>query len=172
MRAIRATLVLAFLLPSTPVLAEAQEPQAAHVAAIVGAFRYDMTRTGTAPMIALRATRSAASVLTLEGGVTLARPRPVAGETTTFIAPDVQAQLTLPFSAVVPYMGLGTGAVFDLRSGDAGDSSIDFSVNGALGIRAYLRGRTGVQAEFRGRGVGVDFDRSAAEFTLGLIWRM
>jgi hypothetical protein len=155
-----------------PAEAHAQDPQPRHVSVSIGLFQYDLSGTGLAPMVAVRGTRPLSTVLVLEAGLTGTRPDLQAGETSTFLAPEAQVQLTLPFSAFVPYMGLGVGAALDLRSSAIGGSQTDFTISGALGLRTWVSDQLGLQFEFRGRGIGVDFAGSSAEYTAGLAWRL
>jgi hypothetical protein len=163
------TLVLSSLLGATDLQAQ-EDAQPPHFAAVVGIFQYDLSGTGIAPMLALRGTAPLTTVLTLEGGLLAARPGQQFGSTTTMLVPEAQVQLTLPFDYVTPYMGLGAGAAFDFRGTEFGGIENFLSISGSIGMRAALRDRLGVQAEFRGRGLGFDFTGSSAEYTLGVIW--
>jgi hypothetical protein len=165
------TLLTGALLIAAP-RAAAQEPAPRHVAAVVGLFQYDLSGTGLAPMLALRGTTPVSSVITLEAGVLAARPRQQFGETTTFLAPELQAQLALPFTSILPYMGLGLGGALGFRSSAAGGRTNEISLSGSLGIRGQVWDRYGLQAEFRGRGIGLDFAGSSAEYTVGVTRRI
>jgi len=152
--------------------AAAQEPVPAHAAFQAGLFQFDLSGTGWAPMLAFRATRPVSSVLLLEAGMLASRPAQQFGGTTTFLSPEAQLQLVLPFEQFVPYMGLGVGAALDFRGAEFDGTSADLAITGALGMKAWLTGQMGGLAEFRVRGIGLDFVGSSAEYTVGLIWRI
>jgi hypothetical protein len=162
-------LALASMIGAATVQAQ-EDAQPPHFAVVAGIFQYDLSGTGIAPMLAFRGTAPLTTVLTLEGGLLAARPGQQFGSTTTMLVPEAQVQLTLPFDRVTPYMGLGAGAAFDFRGTEFGGIENFLSISGALGIRGFLRDGLGVQAEFRGRGLGFDFTGSSAEYTIGVIW--
>jgi len=163
-------LALAFgaILGHAPVHAQETAPPP-HLSAVLGIFQFDLSGTGIAPMFAIRGTTPLASVLVLEAGVLAARPGQQFGGTSTMLVPEAQVQLALPFPGVIPYMGLGAGAAFDFRGEDLGRQNF-VSLSGALGMRLPLGERVGIQAEFRGRGLGFDFKGSSAEYTVGMTW--
>jgi hypothetical protein len=150
----------------------AQDPQPRHLTASLGLLQYDFTATGLAPMLAIRGTTPISSVMVLEAGIVGSRPQQQMGSVSTFLAPEAQLQLALPFVAFVPYMGLGLGAVMDLREAELGGSHTNMTISGSLGVRTWFGGRAGLQVEFRGRGIGLDFEDSSAEYTAGLAWRI
>lgn len=168
-----AIIVLALVVTQVlgPRAALAQEAPPRHLAASVGVFSYKLAESGVAPMVAVRASTPVSTVLVIEAGIAASRPDQV-GNPAMFLAPEVQAQLALPFEAFVPYMGLGFGAVIDFGGPDAGGSQFDISFSGTLGMRAWVNERLGIQGEFRGRGIGYDFATSASEYSLGLAWRL
>ena len=162
----------AMLIVASPERCAAQDPVPRHVTTSVGLFQYELSRNGLAPMMAVRATIPTSSVIVLEGGLVASRPRQEFGGNTIFLAPEAQAQLILPFSRFLPYMGLGAGAVLDFRSEQLGGTYADLTVSASLGLRAWVLNRGGFQVEFRGRGIGLDFEQTASEYTAGLIWRL
>lgn len=155
---------------SMPLVAQETAPPT-HVSLNTGLFQFDLSGTGWAPMVAVRAATPISHVLLLEGAFTAARPGQQFA-TTTYLVPEAQIQLVLPFSGISPYMGLGGGAAFDLRDSDVGGLQADLTISGSLGIKAWLKDALGVQAEIRSRGVELDFTGSTTEYTLGLIWRI
>lgn len=162
-RTVPAALLLAVVTLIPDVIA-AQEPPPAHLSAALGLFHYEMGEDdGLAPMIALRAGTPVSSVLLLEGSVLAARPDDPA--MSTAIIPEAQVQLSLPFTAVNPYMGMGLGvSVLDTSAG----TNADLTISGALGVKVWLSDRWGMMAEFRGRGLGIDFENTSAEYTVGV----
>jgi len=166
--------VLAFV--ATGVLgsreSNAQDLQPRHLSANLGVFSYELADEGNAAMVAVRGNMPISSVLTLEAGILVTRPDQV-GRTATFLAPEAQVQLALPFIRFVPYMGLGLGAAIDFGGPeDADGTSYDMGVSGSVGARYWLNPRIGLQGEYRNRGIGFDFAGSSSEYTLGLAWRM
>lgn len=145
-----------------------------------GAFTFDLSGTGTAPLAAARLDRGLHPDLRVEAGITMARPRQQFGATTTFIAPEAQLQW-VPFRLgwdatsiwrLEPYLGVGSGWSWDLRSGRDDPSRVSFS--GALGARLPLDDarHRGLEAEFRVRYLGTGFNGSSGDFTLGWYWMM
>ena len=165
-------LMASMLIVASSERSAAQDALPRHITTSVGLFQYELSRNGVAPMMAIRGTIPTSSVLVLESGLVASRPRQEFGGSTIFLAPEAQAQLVLPFSRFLPYMGLGAGAVLDFRSDQLGGTYANFTVSGSLGIRAWVLNRGGVQVEFRGRGIGLDFEQTASEYTAGLIWRL
>jgi hypothetical protein len=155
------------LLLAVPTSAEAQEEEPiASWTAAVGLFQFELDGNGLAPMVAVRGSTPISSVLLLEASLAGARPDQDSG-TSTVLIPEAQLQLNLPFTSINPYMGLGAGAFVDLKDSDAGGTELDFSISGALGVRAWFGERFGLAVEFRGRGIGADFEHTSAEYTIG-----
>jgi len=168
-RTIAGLLAAAGALVSAPLHAQETAPPP-HFSVVAGIFQFDLSGTGIAPMFAFRGTRPLSTAITIEGGLLAARPGQQFGQTTTMLVPEAQIQLTLPFTGLTPYMGLGAGAAFDFRGSDFGGVANFLSVSGSLGMRIGFGERLGAQAEFRGRGLGFDFAGSSAEYTVGLTW--
>jgi len=160
--------VLAVLAVGAPAAARAQRadaPRRPAVSVSAGAFQYDLSGTGTVPMLATRLELPLARYALVEGGVAAARPgRQFAGPE-TFVAPEAQLQVQLPLGRFAPYLGAGAGAA--LRSA-GGRTDGDLTVSGAGGVRAWLTDRVGLRGELRVRGIGTGFTGSAAEWTLGV----
>jgi hypothetical protein len=149
----------------------AQDAPPRHLSASLGVFSYQLSESGLAPMLAIRGSTPISSVLVLEAGMVGTMADQV-GRSAMFLAPEAQVQIALPFDSFVPYMGLGFGAVIDFNGPDAGRSHLAMTVSGSLGIRTWLNEQLGIQTEFRGRGIGFDFDGSSSEYSLGLAWRI
>lgn len=165
-----AAAAIAILVAPAPASAQIMAPPT-HVSVNTGLFQFSLTGNGYAPMVAVRATTPIASVLMVEGSVLAARPGQQFA-TTTFLVPEAQIQLVLPFEAFIPYMGLGAGAAVDLRDGSSGGLETDLTISGSLGVKSWLQSNLGVQGEVRLRGVDASFTGSSSEYTLGLIWRI
>jgi hypothetical protein len=146
-----------------------EEPPARNASFAVGLLQYDLVGNGLAPMLALRVGTPVSSVLVLEGALAAGRPEQ-AGASSTLIIPEAQLQLSLPFTNFRPFFGLGFGVAFDLNSPTG--SSTDMTISGSLGVRTWISDRTGVVAEYRGRGIGIDFAGTSSEYTIALSRRI
>ena len=72
---------------------------------------------------------------------------------------------------IAPYVGVGLGEAFDVRAEQFGGVLHNMTVSGALGLRAGITARAGAIAELRVRGIGSGFNGTAAEWTIGGLWR-
>jgi hypothetical protein len=180
MSLLRSSSVLAALLAlGLPATTQAQSFESAaarrpSLSLSAGAFQYDLSGTGTAPMFAARAEFPLTRHVLAEGGLAVARPEQQPGARSTFIAPETQLQAQLPLAGgrVAPYLGAGFGAAFDRRSAALGGTQSDLTVSGATGIRTWITDQVALRAELRVRGIGSGFTGSAAEWTLGTSWRL
>lgn len=137
-----------------------------------GMFQYDLSGTGDVGMIAVRVERMFAANGLLEAGIAAARPAQQFGDTTTYVIPEVQAQVQLPLGRVAPYLGGGVGVALDFRDEIHGGTQADVTVSAAAGLRAWITERLGARAELRVRGIGRSFAGSAAEWTIGAALRL
>lgn len=163
--------LFAVFAPAIPINLAAQEEPDPHAAAVLGLFQFELEGSGFAPMVAVRAGMPIGSVLLVEGNLVAARPEQDTG-TSTVLIPEAQLQLDLPFTRILPYMGLGTGAVLDLRGSDGGGTKADFTISGSIGLRTWFGESVGLVVEFRARGMGVDFEGTSAEYTAGAAWKL
>lgn len=170
----RALAASATLLALAPALSAAQTARRPALSVGAGVSQYDLSGTGTAPMLSARVDYPLRRALLLEAGLSAARPEQQFGGRSTLLVPELGVQLQYP-ARVAPYLGLGVGAAVDVRSGRAGGARTDLTASGAAGVRAWLTDRLGVRGELRVRGiggtplttVGTGFDGSAAEWTVG-----
>lgn len=151
--------------------------QETSVVLAAGATSFDLSGTGTAPLLAARLDQALHPDLRLEGAVTVAWPAQQFGRTTTFLAPEVQLQwapVLLEHESgrwsMEPYLGVGTGWAWDVRP-DLKDRT-DVSFSGALGARFPVgaANRGGLEAEVRVRFLDPGFVSSSGDFTLGWYW--
>ena len=145
MSTLRSALALATVLAAgLPMAAQAQsaafESMRPAVSVNAGAFQFDLSGTGTAPMIAGRAELPLNRYLLAEGGLSVARPEQQFGGTTTFFVPEaqIQAQLPLADGRVAPYLGLGAGYAIDRRTSAFGGTRSDPTFSGATGVRYWV----------------------------------
>jgi hypothetical protein len=164
---LRFVIVLLAIL-AAPALLIAQEPAARRTAVSLsyGTFDYDLSGTGNTWMIAARVERPLTRVVLIEGGIVFARPEQQFGDTTTFVIPEVQAQIQIP-RRLAPYLGAGIGLAMDFREEEFGGTLTEVTFSGAVGLRAWLTDRFGARAELRVRGIGTNFAGSVAELTVG-----
>ena len=180
MSTFRSTLVLAGLLTvGLSVGAHAQsEPRELDrrpaVSLAAGVFQFDLSGTGTAPMVAARVELPLNRYFLAEGGLAVARPKQQFGGKTTFFVPEVQIQAQAPLAAgrVAPYLGVGAGYAIDRRTSTFGGTRSDPTFSAATGVRYWVTDQLGLRGELRVRGVGTGFGGSAAEWTLGTAWRL
>jgi hypothetical protein len=143
----------------------------------IGSFRYKLRGEGESGMIALRVESQLSRFVVAEGGILYAWPHNQAGDATHFWAPEIQVQVQRPFRGVAPYVGIGGGVAYD--SGHYGSGSpamqsaphTDPTFSAAVGVRAWFTDDFGARTELRMRGVGGDFVRSTAEWTIGVALR-
>lgn len=161
------TLLVLLLVGGVAGLSAQEEPPARNASVAVGLLQYDLASNGLAPMLAVRVGTPISSVLVLEGALAAGRPEQL-GASSTLLIPEAQVQLSLPFTRILPFMGLGVGAALDL----GGESSVDLTISGSLGVRAWIGEQMGIVGEYRGRGIGLDFERTASEYTIALSRRI
>ena len=133
-------------------------------------MQFDLSGTGTAPMLALRVDLPWSTHLWFEPGVTLARPEQGFGRS-TFVVAEMHAHAMVPLGGFAPYLGGGVGRAFDMRDEEFGGTRGELSLAAAAGVRAQLSTRAGARAELRIRGLSKEFEGSTAEWTAGLSWR-
>jgi hypothetical protein len=166
------TLLLIIVLPAVaPSQTTSPSPRSA-ISLSYGLFQYDLSGTGDARILAVRAERPLATFALLEGGVAFARPAQQFGDTTTYVITEAQLQGQWPLGRVAPYLGGGIGLAMDFRQEIHGGMQTDVTLSAAGGLRAWITERLGARAELRLRGVGWRFTGSAAEWTLGAAWRL
>ena len=156
-----------------PVLAQEISPRPA-LSFSAGAFQYDLSGTGTAPMLAGRAEYPLGRFFIAEGGLSAARPSQQFGSTTTFLASELQlqTQARLAHGRIAPYLGLGGGMAIDQRTAAQRGTRHGLTLSGATGARYWLSDAFGLRGELRVRGIGRNFGGSAAEWTVGTAWRL
>jgi hypothetical protein len=135
-----------------------------------GISQFDLSGTGTAPVVTARVDYPLGRVLLAEGGVAVARPDQQFGSRTTLVVPEVGLQLQYP-ARVAPYLGVGVGSALDFRRERDGGTVGDPTVSGAAGVRAWVTDRLGLRGELRVRGIGRNFAGSTAEWTVGAALR-
>ena len=171
MHRLTVTLSTAFIiLASANASAQSALASRPSVSLSAGAFFFDLSGTGVAPMAVVRGDLPLNRFIAFDGGLIGALPTQDFLERTTLLAPEIGMQLQVP-RRFAPYLSADIGRIFAIRGSSLGGTRNDVSYSAALGTRVWLREHTGVRAEFRLRGVGEGFTGSAAEVTLGVAWR-
>src|SRR5205085_9267955 len=165
MNRLTVTLSTAFIILAS-VNASAQSALASRptVSLSAGAFFFDLSGTGVAPMAVVRGDLPLNRFIAFDGGLIGALPTQDFLERTTLLAPEIGMQLQVP-RRFAPYLSADIGRIFAIRGSSLGGTRNDVSYSAALGARVWLREHTGMRAEFRLRGVGEGFTGSAAEVT-------
>lgn len=137
------------------------------ISIVAGASQFDLSGTGTAPILGVRYDRVVARWLVTQGSLAMMRPKEQLGQRNQYVIPEFQVQAQLPRETVRPYLGVGTGFFL----GNNG-SRTRATFTTALGTRVRVPERPiDVVLELRVRGVGESFSGSAAEWTAGLAYR-
>ncbi|HVE78378.1 MAG TPA: hypothetical protein VNA89_05935 [Gemmatimonadaceae bacterium] len=136
-----------------------------------GASQFDLSGTGTTPLVALRLAFEANRYLLLEAGLGAMRPEEQFGRKATCVLREAQVQRQLPGKAFRPYLGAGGGAIVAVED-DSGDTDTELTLSMAGGVRIPLGSGPILVTELRVRGIRSEFTGSAAEWTAGLTWRL
>jgi hypothetical protein len=129
---------------------------------------YDLSGTGHAPALAIRARRDLWSNVSLEVGGTYAKPSQQYGGATLFM-PEVQLHYNWTAGRVSPYAGGGIGTA--LRTAPlVNDWDPTLSVAGGAAVR--LTDRLSLTSELRVRNHEWQFAGTTTELGVGLAWRL
>jgi len=161
-----AAVALLLVAAATPALAQSGAVARPSLSVAAGVSQFDLSGTGTAPVVSARVDYPLGRALIAEGGVAVARPDQQLGARTTLVVPEVGLQLQYP-ARLAPYVGVGTGAAIDFRGSENGGTDADLTLSGAAGVRAWVTDRMGLRGELRVRGIGRNFAGSTAEWTAG-----
>lgn len=162
-----------FVLSSVFVLAGAVSPALAqdsswNVGVSAVGVQYDLSGTGAAPGVAIRAARPVNGNVVFEIRGLFAKPEQQFGSS-TFFAPDAQLQYRWSLARWSPYVGGGLGIAANsspLRT------DWDPTVSFAAGTGVRLNERLDLIGEFRLRGIEWRFVGTTAEWSAGLNWRL
>jgi hypothetical protein len=136
----------------------------------VSMVQFDLSGTGTAPGMTIRATRALSDHLSLEGSLPVAWPAQEFGGSKLF-APEAHLQYQWAAGSFRPYVGGGAGLAW-ADAGILGKSDVNLTLSVAGGTRIDLTDRVAVVAELRLRGIERDFAGSTAEWIGGISWRL
>jgi hypothetical protein len=174
-RYLPAAALLLVSIAAPPAAAAQQQGPPAEIGVMVGASRYELSPTGFGG--------STGTGFSFNAGVTLALVRRVVllepslgyatvttefGKHTSWIFPELTAQVQRTYGRVRPYVGAGIGTG---TQGLTGPTHWKFTLLGLGGVRVHVGGLWGVRAEVRLRsvdpwsghtaGLGVGFTRSS-----------
>lgn len=165
---VAAAIVMSVTIPTTSLSAQDARTLPAHAVTVTaGVSQFDLSGTGTDPVLGVRAEKAWRRWLVTEAAVSTFKPSEDLPNRTRYWIPEAQVQLQLPGARVRPYLGAGGGYVIipDARP-NRGTASL------AAGVRAALPGsRLDTRGELRVRGIGRNFGGSAAEWTAGVGYR-
>ena len=137
---------------------------------IVSAVRvdYDLSGVGSAPGLAVRATRNLTRHVSLEFGGLFAKPLQQFGSSTLF-APEAQLRYRWNAGRMSPYVGGGAGTAL-VTSAFGRDWDPTLSI--AIGTGVRLTDQVAVMTELRLRGHEWRFVGTTTELAAGLVWRL
>ena len=129
---------------------------------------YDLSGTGNAPALAVRAVRDLSSNVSLEVGGTYAKPSQQFGSSTLFM-PEAHVHYNWTAGRVSPYAGGGIGTA--LRTAPF-LTDWDPTLSAAGGAAVRLTDSLSLTGEFRLRGHEWRFAGTTTELGVGLAWRL
>ena len=162
-------LVVGFLLFATIRTAHAQAAQNSLTAG-VSVVQFDLSGTGTAPGMTIRASRALTAHVAIEGSLPVAWPTQDFGGSKLF-APEAHLQYHWLAGSFRPYVGGGAGVAWTDR-GIFGNSDANVTLSVAAGTRFDITDRLSVLGELRLRGIDTNFAGSTAEWIGGVSWRI
>ena len=135
-----------------------------------GAFFFDLSGTGAAPLFSGRFSSPVAGPVRIELGVSSAWPEQQVGQT-VFVVSEIQLQVVGRLGSIKPYLGVGGGGTLDVRSEEGRENLWQATLSGSIGARVPVSSREELQLELRGRGIGGGFHATGAELTVGWVRR-
>lgn len=160
-------LLFGLLLPIARGAAQSAEPASRDlfVSLLGGASQFDLSGTGTDPMVSVRVETAARPWLVLEGAVSTFRPQEQFAQRRRYVLPEAQVQLQVPARIVRPYLGLGLGSMI----ASEGSARVRVTTPVAAGLRVVLPGRdVHLRGELRVRPVGREFSGVTADWLGGI----
>jgi hypothetical protein len=136
---------------------------------VAGLMEYDLSGTGTAIPVAIRATMPMTRGLALEVGTTMASPAQQSGNS-TFVAPEAHVRYSWKLGAIEPFV-VGGGGFSVIRAG-FGNTRWEPTFSTGGGIKIHFDDRLYVLGEMRLRGISENFSASTAEWMGGMGWKL
>jgi hypothetical protein len=134
------------------------------LALVAGVSQFDLSGTGTAPIIGGRVAAALKSWLAIEGALGTLRPDESSRSIRYFI-PEAQLQFQIP-TRVRPYLGFGGGYFMGSGLPKRGTASL------SGGLIVPVRDKYDARGELRVRGIGSSFGGATAEWTIGIGYRV
>ena len=164
----RGIVLLAFVVCAAGASAAHAQDSSWRLGASLTRLDYELSGTGHAPALAVRAERDLWSNVSLEVGGTYAKPSQQFGGSTLFM-PEVQVHYNWNAGRVSPYAGGGIGTA--LRTAPFfSDWDPTLSVAGGAAVR--LTDRLSLTGELRVRNHEWQFAGTTTELGAGLAWRL
>jgi hypothetical protein len=141
------------------------------VGVFYGVGSYDLAGVDEPSVVSLRVSRNVVPLLAVEASVThtrLEQDYNLPDERTTFVMPEVQAQLQLPLGLFAPYVGAGAGMSF-ASADQQSDEEVTF--NAGAGLRLDLPMGLGLGVDARARTFGTGFTASGVDLSFGVSYR-
>ena len=139
MHRLTVTLSTAFIiLASANASAQSALASRPSVSLSAGAFFFDLSGTGVAPMAVVRGDLPLNRFIAFDGGLIGALPTQDFLERTTLLAPEIGMQLQVP-RRFAPYLSADIGRIFAIRGSSLGGTRNDVSYSAALGARCDQR---------------------------------
>lgn len=165
----RRTCVLASVLILATAVSSAYAQDASwDLGASAVAVQYDLSGTGTAPGLAVRAARPVHGNVMVEVRALFAKPEQQFGSS-TFFAPEAQLQYRWNVARFSPYVGGGAGLA---ANASPLHTDWDPTLSFAVGTGVRLTDRLDLTGELRLRGIEWRFVGNTAEWSAGLKWRL
>jgi hypothetical protein len=136
---------------------------------VTGLMEFDLSGTGTAIPVSIRATMPVTRRLGLEVGATMAAPQQQSGSS-TFVAPEAHLRYSWQLGAVEPFVVGGGG--FSMTRVGLGNTRWEPTFSGGGGIKIHLDDRIYLIGEMRLRGIAENFSASTAEWLGGIGWKL
>jgi len=136
---------------------------------VTGLMEFDLSGTGTAIPVSIRATMPMTRRLGLELGATMAAPEQQSGSS-TFVAPEAHLRYSWKLGAIEPFV-VGGGGLSLIRAG-LGNARWQPTLSGGGGLKVHLDDRIYLIGEMRLRGIGTNFSASSAEYLGGIGWQL
>ena len=130
---------------------------------MVGASSYDLSGTGTAPVIGIEIDVRLTSFLVVEPGLRFFRHNTRANRHDSYLFPEITIQLQVPTNLLSPYLGAGAGMSAILE----GRNRTDLTLHVAVGVHVQLASKWSVRPEARLRSVN-PWGGNTFDLTLGI----
>jgi hypothetical protein len=147
----------------------ADRPVVGSIEVASGLMDYDLSGTGKAMPVSIRATVPVTRRLDIQFGGTLAAPQQQFGGS-LFVVPEAHIRYSWRLARVEPYV-VGGGGFSVVRASGLG-SRWEPTLSGGGGVRVPLSDRIYAVGEMRLRAIAENFSASTAEWLGGVGWKL